>query len=242
MINSSLTDMEGRYNSAMEKTALLESELEDKTRLEEENQRLKDELRDLREELAIVQSAPRPDDDLQLSDLVVKAPKPTKNTLERLREHMQQLQVRLHTAQTPVGRPNEKSALPRPRSSLSHSQSGSPWRSQTPVGGRATPARPETPNSARTDRRKSNSFIPVPTNGLSRSASRRPTSRLGAVSPTHVPYEFMEHDPSLSPGTRRASVARRRSISQVPAPNTPRRAASPSKLRASPTKPVVPWR
>ena len=49
MINSSLADMEGRYNRAVERTALLESELEHKRRLEEENQRLKDELRDVRE-------------------------------------------------------------------------------------------------------------------------------------------------------------------------------------------------
>ncbi|MCO5606316.1 hypothetical protein L7F22_060503 [Adiantum nelumboides] len=45
MIASSLQDMEQRYNKAIERTALLEEELVEKSKLEEENQRLKDELR-----------------------------------------------------------------------------------------------------------------------------------------------------------------------------------------------------
>lgn len=45
MVASSLADMESRYNKAIERTALLEEELVDKSKLEEENQRLKDELR-----------------------------------------------------------------------------------------------------------------------------------------------------------------------------------------------------
>lgn len=44
MVASSLNDMESRYNKAIERTALLEEELLEKSRLEEENQRLKDEL------------------------------------------------------------------------------------------------------------------------------------------------------------------------------------------------------
>jgi len=45
VVASSLADMESRYNRAIEKTALLEDELTEKSRLEEENQRLKDEVR-----------------------------------------------------------------------------------------------------------------------------------------------------------------------------------------------------
>lgn len=45
MISSSLADMELRYNKSLERTALLEEELVEKSKLEEENQRLKDELR-----------------------------------------------------------------------------------------------------------------------------------------------------------------------------------------------------
>ncbi|SPO26100.1 related to nuclear distribution protein RO11 [Ustilago trichophora] len=54
MIASSLADMEGRYNKTIEKTALLEEELIEKTRLDEENQRLKDELREMTEEMAVL--------------------------------------------------------------------------------------------------------------------------------------------------------------------------------------------
>ncbi|PWN90791.1 hypothetical protein FA10DRAFT_267229 [Acaromyces ingoldii] len=54
MIASSLQDMEQRYNKAIERTALLEEELVEKSKLEEENQRLKDELRELNEEVAVL--------------------------------------------------------------------------------------------------------------------------------------------------------------------------------------------
>ncbi|KAL9937291.1 hypothetical protein V8E36_003700 [Tilletia maclaganii] len=99
MVQSSLVDMEGRYNKAIERTALLEEELVTKAMLEEENQRLKDEIRELNEELAFVRNvtpalsrtASRADDpttasvgadhvaasmeaDLNLSDLVMNRP------------------------------------------------------------------------------------------------------------------------------------------------------------------------
>lgn len=54
MVASSLADMEGKYNKTIEKTALLEEELIEKTRLDEENQRLKDELREMTEEMTIL--------------------------------------------------------------------------------------------------------------------------------------------------------------------------------------------
>lgn len=54
MVASSLADMEGRYNKAIERTALLEEELVEKSRLEEENQRLKDELQEVNEELSVL--------------------------------------------------------------------------------------------------------------------------------------------------------------------------------------------
>ncbi|KAK0556159.1 NADH:ubiquinone oxidoreductase [Tilletia horrida] len=100
MVQSSLADMEGRYNNAMERTALLEEELVTKATLEEENQRLKDEIRELNEELAVVRNmtpasvsraqsradaperqsvdedrrAPSVEADLNLSDLVINRP------------------------------------------------------------------------------------------------------------------------------------------------------------------------
>lgn len=56
-ISSTLSDVEMRYNKAIERTALLEQELVDKARLEEELQRTKDELRDNIEELAVLKTA-----------------------------------------------------------------------------------------------------------------------------------------------------------------------------------------
>lgn len=56
-ISSTLSDVEWRYNKAIERTALLENELVDKARMEEELQRIKDELRENMEELAVMESA-----------------------------------------------------------------------------------------------------------------------------------------------------------------------------------------
>ncbi|WFD18626.1 NADH:ubiquinone oxidoreductase [Malassezia caprae] len=258
-------DMELRYNKVMERTALLEMELEAKSRIEADNQRLKDEVRELHEELDAVQrhntkaaapldapAAPlaSADDELTLDDLVVRrrpAAAPP-HTLEHLREHMQQLQQRLQRAQAlPTAdksqRRWQRSSLPRPRSSLG--ASGVPpspaWRAPTP-GYTGSPHRPETPGELR----KSKSSLPVPTGGLSHSTSRsaRPASRLASevqspVGPT--PFEFMEFDPAASPiaATRQATLARRRSLgpSGLPHPSARPRPSSALRERPSPTKP-----
>jgi hypothetical protein len=55
-ISSTLSDVESRYNRAIERTAMLEEELVYKARLEEELQRTKDELRDNVEELAVIKA------------------------------------------------------------------------------------------------------------------------------------------------------------------------------------------
>ncbi|KAF9434831.1 NADH:ubiquinone oxidoreductase [Entomortierella beljakovae] len=52
----SLQELEIKYNAAVEKTAMLESEVSSKTALSEEVQRLKDELRDANVELAVMKS------------------------------------------------------------------------------------------------------------------------------------------------------------------------------------------
>ncbi|XP_077979674.1 nuclear distribution protein nudE-like 1 [Glandiceps talaboti] len=54
----SLEDFEGRLNQAIERNAFLENELDDKETLQVTVQRLKDEGRDLRQELAVQQQAP----------------------------------------------------------------------------------------------------------------------------------------------------------------------------------------
>ncbi|KAK4704936.1 hypothetical protein P7C70_g1277, partial [Phenoliferia sp. Uapishka_3] len=54
--DSSLQDFETRYGKSLERTALLEEELVNKAHLEEEAQRLRDELRDLTEEMSVMKS------------------------------------------------------------------------------------------------------------------------------------------------------------------------------------------
>lgn len=256
MISSSLQDMEGQYNHAIERAALLETELEDKRRLEEENQRLKDELRDAREEAAVMQSRappPPPDDEMTLNDLVVKRAPATpqremprdaprdlrasrrtrriaqKSTLEQIRSNMQQLQQRLQSAQ--LGG-DDRSAIPRPRSRMSLSISASP-------GVPPSTPRPITPS------RRSQSGIPVPTGGLSRSHSAmriRPTSRAETpgtpAQASPAPYGFMEHDPATpTTAMRRSQMARRKSMGPLP----PRaRAPRPSGIPRPGERPMSP--
>ncbi|PLW45369.1 hypothetical protein PCASD_03139 [Puccinia coronata f. sp. avenae] len=69
MVASSLQDVESKYGKAIERITLLEDELIEKSKLEEEHQRLKDDLRDMAEEMAILRehlanAATVPPDDL----------------------------------------------------------------------------------------------------------------------------------------------------------------------------------
>ncbi|KAH9825274.1 hypothetical protein DFH28DRAFT_21176 [Melampsora americana] len=54
MVTSSLQDVESKYGKAIERITLLEDELIEHTRLEEECQRLRDDLRDLTEEMGVM--------------------------------------------------------------------------------------------------------------------------------------------------------------------------------------------
>lgn len=170
---------------------------------------------------------------------------------------MRQLQERIQNVQAasldpPGAHAERSSALPRPRSRLSSSFGvGAPWspsRSVTPLAGR-----PETPvRSASTlgDRRKSGSFIPVPSGGLSRSNStmralheREGATHAAAPNGSALPYEFMEHDPSQHTpvsATRRASLlaTRRRSLGPGASPVKHADGQSPGKpaTRTSPSK------
>ncbi|KAI0348444.1 hypothetical protein BDW22DRAFT_1404343 [Trametopsis cervina] len=65
-ISSSLADIESKYSRVLEEKILLEHELLDKAHLEEDTQRLKDELRDANEEIAILKD--------QLSAALDRAP------------------------------------------------------------------------------------------------------------------------------------------------------------------------
>ncbi|KAF8349961.1 hypothetical protein F5887DRAFT_408251 [Amanita rubescens] len=67
-VSSSLADMEAKYSRALEEKILLEHELLEKAKLEEENQRLKDELRDANDEISILR-----DQAVSLNSAVSKA-------------------------------------------------------------------------------------------------------------------------------------------------------------------------
>ncbi|KAK0552240.1 NADH:ubiquinone oxidoreductase [Tilletia horrida] len=154
MVQSSLVDMEGRYNKAIERTALLEEELVTKATLEEENQRLKDEIRELNEELAVVRNmtpsisraqsrsdgpAAVADDihasieaDLNLSDLVVNRPMSSASSASVGQQSATSATARAERAMSPnatvnsINKPRTApiSAQARP-SHLSHSRRGS---------------------------------------------------------------------------------------------------------------------
>ncbi|KIL70714.1 hypothetical protein M378DRAFT_175121 [Amanita muscaria Koide BX008] len=71
-VSSSLADMEAKYSKALEEKILLEHELLEKAKLEEENQRLKDELRDANDEISIMKD--------QISNLANAAEKASLHT------------------------------------------------------------------------------------------------------------------------------------------------------------------
>lgn len=63
---ASLEDFEGRLNTAIERNAFLESELDEKESLKAAVQRMKDETRDLRSELKVLTESNSPDNDKSL--------------------------------------------------------------------------------------------------------------------------------------------------------------------------------
>ncbi|KAG8927841.1 NADH:ubiquinone oxidoreductase [Tulasnella sp. 418] len=76
--SSSLRDVEQRYAKALEEKILLEHELQDKATLEEQNQRLRDELRDNNEEVALLKE--------QISRLRMDPPKSVASSIMSRRE------------------------------------------------------------------------------------------------------------------------------------------------------------
>ncbi|KAF5312493.1 hypothetical protein D9619_003169 [Psilocybe cf. subviscida] len=82
-VSSSLADMESKYSKALEEKILLEHELLEKAGLEEETQRLKDELRDANVEISIIKD--------QLN--VLKAREIVNSSTERLQQRLQETQM-----------------------------------------------------------------------------------------------------------------------------------------------------
>ncbi|PWN18034.1 hypothetical protein BCV69DRAFT_285328 [Microstroma glucosiphilum] len=89
MIRSTLEDVENRYNQQMERTTLMEQEIIEKLQLEETNQRLRDEIREMSEELNVLrareqqkQGTPNSSksQDMTIGELVGNGPKPSRRT------------------------------------------------------------------------------------------------------------------------------------------------------------------
>jgi len=85
---ASLEDFEGRMNAAIERNAFLESELDEKEQLKNAVQRLKDETRDLRSELKVLnpQFEEEPDNDRSLEKNAVTNQQPALSDTNKLAE------------------------------------------------------------------------------------------------------------------------------------------------------------
>lgn len=111
----SLEDFEQRLNQAIERNAFLESELDEKENLLESVQRLKDEARDLRQELAVQQKQEKP-----------RTPRPDSGDAERIDTAVQ---ATGSVPSTPTAHRGPSSSLNTPttfRRGLEDSASGSP--------------------------------------------------------------------------------------------------------------------
>ncbi|KAJ1301319.1 hypothetical protein OPQ81_003721 [Rhizoctonia solani] len=97
-VSSSLADLEGRYARALEEKIMLEHELQDRVALEEDMQRLKDELREASEESTILR-----EQNTRLSEQYTAAEEQNRSLSEeisRLKEELAQTQHLLEIAKT----------------------------------------------------------------------------------------------------------------------------------------------
>ncbi|CAE6462488.1 unnamed protein product [Rhizoctonia solani] len=97
-VSSSLADLEGRYARALEEKIILEHELQDRVALEEDMQRLKDELREATEESTILKQQ-----NTRLSEQSTTADEQNRSLSEeisRLKEELAQTQHLLEIAKT----------------------------------------------------------------------------------------------------------------------------------------------
>ncbi|CAO1624280.1 unnamed protein product [Parajaminaea phylloscopi] len=129
MVRSSLNDIEQRYNQQMERATLMEEELITKNQLEEENQRLRDEIRELHEEVAVMRER-----DSLASVGPSRGPTPAESSSASGR-HEGELSLTDLTSKTPT---TTSSSPTRPESSLSVSRvsPGKPRPSHLPSANR----------------------------------------------------------------------------------------------------------
>uniref|UniRef100_V5EPR2 NUDE domain-containing protein n=1 Tax=Kalmanozyma brasiliensis (strain GHG001) TaxID=1365824 RepID=V5EPR2_KALBG len=210
MVASSLADMEGRYNKTIEKTALLEEELIEKTRLEEENQRLKDELREMTEEMTVLRDVLRASvraatrtagiPSTPRSVIPANGAAGSKRTMAEMIAKMKALEARINSAKdlSRVVGPGDESAIPRPSSRMA--TFGSPG-ANGHQSFHIPASTPRTPRASMDGNRTIGSSIPVP------SRVRRPSSRFDDRGTPPMPSLGLPR--SQTPNTLHARVTSR---------------------------------
>ncbi|KAF8597580.1 hypothetical protein BDV93DRAFT_479327 [Ceratobasidium sp. AG-I] len=123
-VSSSLADMEGRYARALEEKILLEHELQDRVALEEDMQRLRDELREASEESTILK-----DQNARLSEqhaAIDEQNKALSEELSRMREELSQTRHLVELARSQPQFPSAPSTATSSAKSISSHESRSP--------------------------------------------------------------------------------------------------------------------
>ncbi|ELU36341.1 hypothetical protein AG1IA_09630 [Rhizoctonia solani AG-1 IA] len=128
-VSSSLADLEGRYARALEEKIMLEHELQDRVALEEDMQRLKDELREANEESTILKEI-----NTRLSDQYTAADEQNRclsDEISRLKEELAQTQHLLEIAKTQPSFPSAPTTATSSAKSVSSHDSRPPTPSNT---------------------------------------------------------------------------------------------------------------
>ncbi|KAF7436937.1 NADH:ubiquinone oxidoreductase [Pleurotus ostreatus] len=224
-VTSSLADVEAKYSKALEEKILLEHELLDKANVEEELQRLKDELRDANVEVAILK------DQLEVASVPVVTPPteivptiPSSTSASSLPSKPLSCGDNLPTAETPrakvTQRPAQSVLLQRagfPSSKSEFSPSSGIARSSTlPVFGSPS-ASPRTPTTRRlspvrvTSYASTNSTTSATSTATSRSKTMQMASAIRAKMENSLQKSF-----TRVPRLRKPSVMGRSNVFAVP--------------------------
>ncbi|KAF9569683.1 hypothetical protein CPC08DRAFT_677331 [Agrocybe pediades] len=180
-VSSSLADMEAKYSKALEEKILLEHELIEKAGLEEETQRLKDELRDANVEISILKD--------QLKNLTSRSQKSSSSSLvhsddaqsnkscEGSQENLLQTGPPSNMDLSELPPSPEKSipdtsTITTPKASLSRPPMPSPFMARKDKG-KPVPLK----NSSNTLRTSTNGLFSSPSTSSPRNGLRQPTAR-----------------------------------------------------------------
>ncbi|KAG9102525.1 NADH:ubiquinone oxidoreductase [Ceratobasidium sp. 392] len=233
-VSSSLADLEGRYARALEEKILLEHELQDRVALEEDMQRLRDELRDASEESTILK-----EQNTRLSEqhcALDEQNKSLSEELSHLREELAQARHLAELARSQPQFPSTPSTAPSSAKSTSSHDSRSPTPSAASrtsddlqledlVPKSAPPSlapepKPEPASANVTPRAKS--AIPVSPSARTLSVTRRPGTGIAVPTVLRTPnaHATIRSRPGLGQSTNGTPDPLRRSTT-LPALSSP---------------------